>query len=564
MIIGISIPSFIAVLGGILTYGYINDVRSRQGFVGLADNLKEQVLEVRRNEKNFLHYKSGDSLNGLNNAINALNGAVDNISPETSKELGNSEISTVEELLEKYLRLTGELDKSFRQETETAERVRAEGARLEKFIATRKHAKELSTDFILRLRLLEKNYMFYRDKESYSKLDKGLLQTRNITPLCYECIPYIDSVHALFTKYKKSDSLIVSLQTAGDRLEETTEEIAVREREKINSFIANTMKLLFAALVLLFILGPLFVYKTASYIVAPIKRLAEITKRISKGDITVRAPLKEQDETYSLAVSFNTMLDNLQNTQKSLKENIELLNEKQAQLVESEKRASMGFLVAGVAHELNNPLNNISLRAEIVQEEIRKFSDGKLDGYVHDIVTQSQRAHKIINNLLDFARARKSEGMEKQDITSIVNDSFNLVENQLKINNINLIKDIPDRPFYVNGNRSKIEQVLISIITNAIQAMEGGGALTVSTEADTEDRNVLIRISDTGKGIPEADIKNIFEPFFTTKPPGEGTGLGLAVSHTLVTEHQGEIDVKSGPDSGTTFTIKLPLFKGPS
>jgi signal transduction histidine kinase len=561
MIIGISIPSLIAVLGGVLTYGYINDVKSRQGFVQIADSLNEQVLEVRRNEKNFLHYKNDDSLNGLNNATYALTTSVSNISPETSKELGSREFFAVKELVDKYLGLANELDNSFRDGIKIEKKVRQEGARLEKYVATRKHAKELSTDFILRLRLLEKNYMFYRDKESYLELNKGLLQTKNITPLCYECIPYIDSVRELFTKYNKSASLIVSLQTAGDNMEKTTAEIAGRERQKINSFITDTQKFLLAALVLLFILGPLFVYKTASYIVTPIKRLAEITKKISKGDITLRAPLKEQDETYSLAVSFNTMLDNLHQTRKSLEESLGLLNEKQAQLVESEKRASMGFLVAGVAHELNNPLNNISLRAEIVQEEIRKFSDGKLDGYVHDIVTQSQRAHKIINNLLDFARARKSEGMEKQDIVSIVNDSFKLVENQLKINNIKLIKDITDRPFYVNGNRSKIEQILVSIINNAIQAMESGGTLTVGAGPDIDDSNLLISISDTGKGIPEADIKNIFEPFFTTKPPGEGTGLGLAVSHTLVTEHQGEIEVESKEGEGTAFTIKFPLFK---
>jgi signal transduction histidine kinase len=305
----------------------------------------------------------------------------------------------------------------------------------------------------------------------------------------------------------------------------------------------------------------MFVYKTASYISAPIKRLAEITRKISGGDITLRAPLKEQDETYSLAVSFNTMLDNLQQTQQSLKESLELLNEKQAQLVESEKRASMGFLVAGVAHEINNPLNNISLRAEIVKEEIKELSNERLSNYVQDIVIQTQRAHDIVDNLLDFARARKSADMEKQDIVRVVKDSLNLVANQLRISNIKLIREIPDRIFYVNGNRSKLEQILISIITNAIQAMKDAGMLTVSVEPDNENKRILIQISDTGKGIPETDLKNIFEPFFTTKPPGEGTGLGLAVSHTLVAEHNGEFDVESRVGEGTAFTIKLPLWE---
>jgi two-component system NtrC family sensor kinase len=559
MIIGITIPSLIAVLGGILTYGYMNDIKNRQGSMRIADGLKEDVLEIRRNERNFLHYRDVEHQKSLLNAINTLTRSVNNISPNTSEKRARHGFPLLSNTREQYADLTNKLHDNFLKETEISGKVRREGERLEALVAARKQAKELSTDFVLRLRLLEKNYMFYRDKESYSDLDKSLLQIKNITPFCYGCTPYIESVRELFTVYKISDSLTESLQAAGDTLEQITEEIAVRERQEISSFIDHTQNLLLAALLLLFSLGPLFVYKTASYIVKPINRLAEITRKISGGEITLRAPLKEHDETHSLAVSFNSMLDNLQKTQQSLKESLDLLNEKQAQLVESEKRASMGFLVAGVAHELNNPLNNISLRAEIVSKEIQKFSDDKLSSYVQDIVIQSERAHKIINNLLDFARARKSAEMEKQDIVGIVNDSLNLVASQLRITNIKLNKDIPEKAFFVNGNRSKLEQVLISIITNAIQAMKDSGTLTVGVGPDNKNRNVLVKISDTGKGVPDSDIKNLFEPFFTTKPPGEGTGLGLAVSQTLVTEHKGEILVESKVGTGSTFTIKLPL-----
>ncbi len=558
MIIGISIPSLIAVLGGILTYGYTKDVKNRQAFVQIADNLKEQVLEVRRNEKNFLQFKNDEYMKSFHNAIYKLTDSANNISPKSSEDIGRRGFSILRDTLAKYSGIANELNENFREETEIAEKVKVEGRKLETITASNKTAKELSSDFILRLRLLEKTYMFYRDKESYAELNKGLLQIKNITPFCFDCIPYIDSIHTLFTKYNKSDSLIISLQTAGGKLEEITGEIADRERQKINLFITHTQNLMLIALVLLFSLGPLFVYKTASYIVAPIKRLAEITRKISGGDITLRAPLKENDETYTLAVSFNTMLDNLQKTQQSLKESLGLLNEKQAQLVESEKRASMGFLVAGVAHELNNPLNNISLRAEILEEEIKALSIDKLSDYAHDIVMQSERAHNIVDNLLDFARARKSAVMEKQNIGIVVKDSLNLVANQLIVTNIKLNEEIPDKTFYVNGNRSKLEQILISIITNAIQAMKDSGTLTVKVSPDTN-KNILIKISDTGKGIPETDLKNIYEPFFTTKPPGEGTGLGLAVTLTLVKEHKGEIDVESKVGEGTTFTIKLPL-----
>lgn len=559
MIIGITIPSLIAVLGGILTYGYMNDIKNRQGSMRIADGLKEDALEIRRHERNFLHYRDREHQKNLLNAINTLTRSINNISPNTSAKIARRGFPLLNNTREQYATLTYNLHENFLNETEIMEKVRREGNKLETLVATGKQAKELSTDFVLRLRLLEKNYMFYRNKESYSDLDRSLSQIKNITPFCYSCTPYIKSVRELFTVFKKTDTLTGRLQAEGDRLEQITEEIAEHERQRISSFIDNTKNLLLAALALLFSVGPLFVYKTASYIVTPIKRLAEITRKISEGDITLRAPLKEHDETYSLAVSFNSMLDNLQKTQQSLKESLALLNEKQAQLVESEKRASMGFLVAGVAHELNNPLNNISLRAEIVRQEIQKYTDKRLSNYVQDIVMQSERAHKIINNLLDFARARKSAEMEKQDIVGIVDGSLSLVASQLRVTNIKLNKDIPEKSFYVKANRSKLEQILISIITNAIQAMKDAGTLTVTVSPDNNNRNVLVKIRDTGKGIPESDIKNIFEPFFTTKPPGEGTGLGLAVSQTLVTEHKGEILVDSEAGVGTTFTIKLPL-----
>jgi signal transduction histidine kinase len=313
--------------------------------------------------------------------------------------------------------------------------------------------------------------------------------------------------------------------------------------------------------VLLCTLGPFFVYKTATYIAAPIKRLAEITKKISEGDRNLRAPLREQDETYSLAQSFNIMLDHLQLTHNSLEKSLELLQEKQVQLVESEKRASIGLLVSGVAHELNNPLNNISLTAETMMEDLDEVSRDELKSYVLDIVSQSERAHNIVENLLDFARARRSTAMETLDVVSVVRASLGLISNQLKVNNIRLEQDIPDTPCYVRGNRSKLEQVFISMYINAIQAMSEEGTLTISVKPDMKNGNISIAIDDTGRGIPEEDINKIFEPFYTTKAVGKGTGLGLSVSHSLVKEHNGKIEVQSTVGQGTRITIILPLYE---
>ena len=561
MILGISIPSFIAVLGGLLTYGYINDFESRQGFVLLTNDLKEHVIEVRRNEKTFLPNKNAESLTNLRNTISALNNSISTISSEISLEAGKEVFPRLHKFIETYLKTADGLHENSVTETMITERVMKEGRQLEALAEEGKNLNELTANFIHNLQFLETNYMLFRDKESFLKLNDSLLKLEKMIPLCSGCKTYIEAVNLLFNSYEAEGLFKSRLQETGSEIEKIAVKIDNHERAKIASFIMKSKRLLIAALILLCTLGPLFVYKTASYIVTPIKRIDDITKRISEGDMNLRAPIKEKDETSSLALSFNKMLDHMNLTHQSLEKSMELLTLKQAQLVDSEKRASLGLLVSGVAHELNNPLSNISLIAESMTEDVSDHLSTEEMKDLNNILMQCERAKHIVDNLLDFARARKSTDMEKQDFVSVVNESFGLVANQMRINNINLEQDIPDNPIFINGNRSKLEQILVSIFTNAIQAMKDHGTLSVSLKPGTEDRYVHIKISDTGSGIPEEDIKNIFEPFFTTKSAGKGTGLGLSVCKSLVMEHDGEVHVESQSGKGTTFTITFPLYK---
>lgn len=561
MIIGITVPSMIAVLGGLLTFEYVTNIEERQEFEQIADELKDDALEVRRREKIFLHFKDTKYLDEVHNALSIFKSTVDNIAPDVVKEIGESDIHELRESLALYANLVEDLYVNFSKETKLTERVREEGRKLETFVSENKHARELSTDFILHLRLLEKNYMLFRDDESLRKLTSSLLIFKNITPLCYQCSPYVESVNGLIKNYDLSASITEELQLTGLRLEGITSKAAKRERRRVSAFLAKTKHGLVIILVMLFIIGPMFVYKTAAYVVAPIKRLAEIARKIAAGDTTVRAPLREHDETYELSQSFNMMLDKLHLTHSSLERSMELLKEKQAQLVESEKRAALGLLVSGVAHELNNPLNNISLIAERIVEDKDELPAKEMRD-LNNILMQCERAKNIVENLLDFARARKSTDMEKLNIIDVVKESFTLVGNQLRINNIELRMDVPDTSLFIEGNRSKLEQILVSIMTNAIQAIQSNGLIEVKVTPDMNTGNVLISIRDTGPGIPESDIKHVFEPFFTTKPVGKGTGLGLSVAYSLAKEHNGEIEVSSEDGKGTKFTIILPLYRG--
>jgi signal transduction histidine kinase/CHASE3 domain sensor protein len=555
MIIGISIPSLFTLIGGILTYSYISDVKIRHGYVQIADDLKEQVLEIRRNEKNFLLHKDVEYYRYFQDAISGLNKSVNAISPPTVVEIGK-DLSLLRGSVPAYLGFADDLFEYYQQEINVVEKVREEGRKLEAFVATGKYSKDLTTSFILNLRRFEKNYVLYRDNVSYNELESALSQINNITPFCFDCVEYKEAIHDLFSTYKKMDEKVNDLQSTGNKLEETTYKIATSERQKVNSFFTRTQQHLVLALILLCILGPFFVNKTASYIVAPIKRLAEITKKISEGDLTLRAPLKEHDETHTLALSFNTMLDQLQLTHESLGQSLELLHAKQ---IEVEKRASLGFLVSGITHELNNPLNNISLTAETMREDMGEITPEELKEYIQDILTQSERAKNIIADLLEFVGTQKTTVMEKMDIVNVIEEAIRLVANELKVAGINLKTDLPNSPFFVYGNHGKLEEVFVNIIINAIHAIKNEGTLTINARHDTVTNHIFIHISDTGHGIPEEHIKNIFEPFFTTKEAGEGTGLGLSVSQSIVREHKGEIDVESEVGNGTTFTIKLPL-----
>ncbi|HDZ62763.1 MAG TPA: sensor histidine kinase [Nitrospirae bacterium] len=564
IMIGITIPSLIAILGGLLSYELISDIKDRQGYVEIADDLKEDILEVRRNEKNFLLYKKdAEARINLHDAISILTLLIDDVSAKVVEDIGQEEFDNLQKSVDKYTGLIDILYANYKKETKVTEKVRAEGRTLEAFVAKGRHSSDLSTSFFLHIRLLEKNYMLFRDRKSFLELNAGLSQIKNITPFCYECAPYAESIHDLFSIYKKSDSYEGLLQSTGQELALISGQIAKREREKISSFLTQTQSLLLAILALLCIIGPLFVYKTSKHIVAPINRLARIAKQVADGDITARAQLIEHDETYSLSLSFNTMLDHLFLTHQSLEKSLELLHDKQTQLIESEKRASLGFLVSGVAHELNNPLNNISLTAETMIEDQEELSPDEIKKYTLDIFSQCERAQHIVENLLDFAGARRSTVMEKQDIISLVKKSANLIANQLRLNDIELRMDMPDDGIHVMGNRSKLEQIFINIIVNAIQAMtpEGSGTLSINVTPDIEQNNVSVNIHNTGPEIPEENLKNIFDPFFTTKPVGSGTGLGLSVSLSLVLEHNGKIEVDSKPGQGTTFSIILPLFK---
>ncbi len=244
-------------------------------------------------------------------------------------------------------------------------------------------------------------------------------------------------------------------------------------------------------------------------------------------------------------------------TVQELSESIEQLKQTQMQLVQSAKLAAVGQLAAGVAHEINNPLTTISGFSELILGELPTESPLRND--LTMIRRESQRARDVVRRLLDFAR-QSGPHSEPADLNDVVRETVILMKNAAITKSVNVLElyaaDLP----WVRMDVNQIKQVVLNLLNNAVQAMPRGGTLTVATERyDLEAPGVRLRLADTGVGIPRENLDRIFEPFFTTKPPGEGTGLGLALSYSIVSDHGGKIEVNSVVNKGTTFVVWLPI-----
>ncbi len=231
----------------------------------------------------------------------------------------------------------------------------------------------------------------------------------------------------------------------------------------------------------------------------------------------------------------------------------------------AEKLAAVGRLAAGVVHEINNPLATISACAESLESRVNDGEFGEmpeiedLREYLGLIRSEAFRCKAITNGLLDFSRVRSGNRLPI-DIADLLQSSANLVSHQKRGNNIQFRFDIAADLPPVNADGGQIQQAIIALATNAVDAMPAGGTLTFRAYALNEQR-ITIEVQDTGIGIPSENMSKVFEPFFTTKEVGKGTGLGLAVCYGIITEHGGRLSVRSSVGSGTTFTIFLPNRK---
>ena len=293
---------------------------------------------------------------------------------------------------------------------------------------------------------------------------------------------------------------------------------------------------------LLVVLFAAIIYSIARALDVPIRRFRGYTGRIAAGDFSLISPARTyRDEFTDLALAVNEMLAELR--------------AQQDRGVKAAKLAAVGTLTSGIAHELNNPLNNIAITTEALMEDLPKLDDEEKWRLLQDIYFETERAGEIVKSLLDFTRKEKPD-MVPLDLVEVMQSTLRLAQNEMAINNIVFSSDLPPDLPRVRGAANQLRQVFLNLLLNAIQAMPGGGRLHVSA-GSREEGKVCVEVGDEGTGIPSEILPRVFDPFFTTKEPGKGTGLGLSVSLGIVRQHGGDIRVESEPGKGTVVHVCL-------
>jgi two-component system NtrC family sensor kinase len=328
------------------------------------------------------------------------------------------------------------------------------------------------------------------------------------------------------------------------------------------------MEFLIMTCLLVVLIGLMITFMTLRFVDKPVQHLLKHTALIAEGNLDIKVPVTSYDELGDLSNAVNHMTVELKKAHEELtewgislehkvEERTHEIKRMEAQLYRSEKLASLGKLVAGIAHEINNPLTGVLLYASIIQNDNRINPVFRTD--LDRIISETKRCAEIVKRLLEFSRetaAHKASFF----MDELLDKSFSLISKQPCFHDISICKNYTPSLPCVIADPDQIEQVFINLFMNACHAMPGGGTLTLSTTIAPDNSYVCAEVKDTGCGISKENLNKIFDPFFTTKD--DGTGLGLSISYGIVENNNGQIEVKSMDGEGTIFTVKLPVDDG--
>ncbi|MBW1812989.1 MAG: hypothetical protein JRJ39_04735 [Deltaproteobacteria bacterium] len=417
-------------------------------------------------------------------------------------------------------------------------------------------------DNLLELRRYEKNYFlgmdvssrgkmtyyFFRTEYSYKELkhpiikvlgtaqyEKYMLVLKDYDKLMHENMRMVENGHR---GYKDEN-----LRETGKSLNDFTDRLISTKRRRIERSLQN-MLIIPVILIGIFLIILILIFRIVQKdIFQPLSLLQGATENIGKGIFEpVNYSMQKCDEVSQCLTAFNKMSYEIETRQE--------------QLLQSRKMASIGTFTSGIAHELNNPINNISLIVDTLLEDGKEMPYSERVGLYNDLIEQADRSTGIVKSLLEFSRTDQ-EHLEKISLEKLVDKTVRLIKNEMQVQQIKFKKEVKKGLFPVWIDKSRLQQALLNLLINSTQAMPDGGTLSITLGPAESTGEMKIDVADTGKGIPPDQLDSIFDPFFTTKKEGDGTGLGLSVTFGIIQKHGGRIQVQSTPGKGTCFSIFL-------
>jgi signal transduction histidine kinase len=356
--------------------------------------------------------------------------------------------------------------------------------------------------------------------------------------------------HQLVIGLRRLDANIGVLRRTGEDILVASKDLDKVAREKAETVIRVSQTAILVFFPLFFVVGIGMLFFISTNVVRRLMLLISVVEKTGKGSYPhLSVPLSQgnaHDEVGVLIDKFNQMEDQL-----ALRE--EELERKNRELMQTKKLAAIGTLASGVAHELNNPLNNIYLSAQVLAKEAGEGCSREVKEAVGDIVGQTERVKRIVSDLLEFARGRELQFREVE-LKGLITDAYRHLGSSRNLEKVRFSLGADSSQTVVLADQGQLEQVFANLFANAVDAMGGAGDLRVTMRSSAQ--SVTITVSDSGRGIPRESIEKIFEPFFTTKD--KGTGLGLAIVYNIIKKHNGDITVGSEEGKGATFTVTLP------
>lgn len=439
-------------------------------------------------------------------------------------------------------------------------------------------------DATLEIRRFEKNFFLYRQTTDRDENQRYVLQAQALLRENADVFNAIASVArvaglrdalsryaGLMGEYAtlgagtaQAEALELRIRQAGKEIVTAAEEIARAERTSLQSSLDRHRRELLISIAVLVLAVVVIGQLLSRRVARPLKSLEDKMESVARGRLMQLDRVSDDREIVSLTHAFNHVLQEL-----------EL---RQTHLVRAEKLAALGTLLSGVAHELNNPLSNISSSCQILLEEGDQGDPAFKRELLSQIDEQTIRARNIVRSLLDFARDREFK-TEPLHLAQLLEETLRFLKGQVPTR-VSLATEIPS-DLVLHGDKQRLQQVFLNLIKNAVEALEGAGEIRISAQrknaigdstpsgkgahflafgrCEGQGEVVDIQIRDNGVGIPPEILPRIFDPFFTTREVGKGSGLGLFIVFEIIEEHGGCIAVESEPGKGTTFYIRLPL-----